>query len=645
MPYFYNNRWRRYRYRNTRKYRRPYRKRFRKYFRRRWNTRRHRVRRFYYKKKRKLNKITIKQWQPRTIRNCTIKGNYCLFLCGRTRTPHNYILYKESITPVSEASGGAWSILQLNLSCLFDLYTKYKNWWTAGNDGLPLVRFKYVKLKFYRAKFVDYIVTVNTCPPFSATLDMYLNTQPSRQLMNKKKIIVTQQHPNNKRNYKTIKLGPPKLLFNKWYFTQDVCRYPLVVISASAASLDQYYCAENQISDNITLYSLNTDIFQMPNFQTQNTDGYLPKLNPKMYLFGTGNGPIETPTWKDLIRLSNTTQYTNGHKTTKCNDFNNKANWGNPFTLTHVHQDTKMYYGYELPTTDTQMSQQAKVTEITEVYTQCRYNPHADKGTNNVMYWKSTYSDTTTILTEPTKEELILRDYPLWLGFWAWTDWTEKLHSISQIKEHYFLVVKSQYIKPSRRCYVFIDNYMSQINQHIQDGLTDFQKTHWYPRYEMQTEIEYYFATTGPAAPKIDRSQCVQAVMNYSFHLKWGGCPAPMYNIIDPCSEEKFPQPNNQLQRLQITHPERQQTDTLYEWDQRRDTITKKAEKRLKKYSSPKKFITENLYDLQIQETSETSSDSSEEETPPLQQQLLNLKRKQLKLRQQLYKLKKQKLF
>nr|UGV34838.1 MAG: ORF1 [TTV-like mini virus] len=648
MPYNYYHR-RFYKRKYPRRYRWPYRKRFRRTFRQRWRTRRNWVRKWRYsKRKRKLSKINIKQWQPRVIKNCTIKGNYCLFLCGKTRIPHNYILYKESMTPVGEASGGAWSILQLNLSCLYDLYSKYKNWWTAGNDGLPLVRYKYVKLKFYRSKFVDYIVTFNTCPPFSATLDMYLNTQPSRQLMNRKKIIVTQQKSNNKRNYKTIKLGPPKLLFNKWYMTQDICRYPLIVISTSAASLDQYYCPEDQISDNLTLYSLNTDIFQMPNFQTQDTKGYRPKITPKeMYLWGTGNGavPPAKPKWEDLIYLGQTQLYTDGKTVTQIDQIKNKANWGNPFTLLHVHADTRVYYGYTWPDTTTSVTQTPEITEITEIYTQCRYNPHADKGTGNQIYWKSTYSDTTTFQTPPTDPDLILTDYPLWLGFWAWSDWTEKLHKISQLKEHYVMVVKTEYIKPKRNCYVFLDNYMTQINEKIKEGLTDFQKTHWYPRYDMQTEVEHFFAQSGPAAPKIDRSQCIQAVMNYSFHLKWGGCPAPMYDITDPCTQEKFPQPSKQLQRLQITHPDSKQQDTLFEWDQRRETITKKAEKRIKEYSSPKKSFTENPFDLQIQETSETSSESSEEEETPLEQQLLNLKRKQHQLRKQLYKLKKPKLY
>ncbi len=66
--------------------RRPFRPTF---WRRRW------VRKRYRKYKRKLSKITVKQWQPKTIHNCTIKGLLPVFVCGRTRICHNYTLYAE----------------------------------------------------------------------------------------------------------------------------------------------------------------------------------------------------------------------------------------------------------------------------------------------------------------------------------------------------------------------------------------------------------------------------------------------------------------------------------------------------------------------------------------------------------------------
>ena len=59
----------------------------------------------------------------------------------------------------------------------------------------------------------------------------------------------------------------------------------------------------------------------------------------------------------------------------------------------------------------------------------------------------------------------------------------------------------------------------------------------------MQTEQEYFLGQSGPGAPKINRSQCVQAKMLYSFKLKWGGCPAPMEIIDNPCEQDKISRP------------------------------------------------------------------------------------------------------
>ncbi len=55
----------------------------------------------YFKKfyKRKLKRLTIRQWQPERIRKCRIQGMLCLFQAGAERYSYNYTLYKESTSP------------------------------------------------------------------------------------------------------------------------------------------------------------------------------------------------------------------------------------------------------------------------------------------------------------------------------------------------------------------------------------------------------------------------------------------------------------------------------------------------------------------------------------------------------------------
>ncbi len=119
--------------------------------------------------------------------------------------------------------------------------------------------------------------------------------------------------------------------------------------------------------------------------------------------------------------------------------------------------------------------------------------------------------------------------------------------------------------------------YFVRPNQH---DLTQTQIQNWYPKYEMQEEVQYYFAEAGVATPKVNRSQLIQAHIIYKMYFKWGGCPAPMELIVDPCQQDKFPLPSNQQQRHEIQDPQTDKESYLYKWDERRHTITTQAAKK-----------------------------------------------------------------
>nr|UGV38801.1 MAG: ORF1 [TTV-like mini virus] len=637
-PRFYRQYWRK-RYRPFRS-RRPRTTIFRRFRRRRW------VRRHFFTK-RKLKKLKLKQWQPRHIVRCKIVGDIPLFICGKTRITHNYTLYKESNSSVGESTGGGWSVQLFTLKCLYDEYIKYKNFWTRSNQGLPLARFLGGRLRFYKSPFTDYIVTIKTCPPFTITKDMFLNSHPQRQLMEPRKILIPQLHSGTRRKYKTIKLNPPSLLQNKWYFQQDLCQTPLVMISTTACSFEQPYAPENHVSDSITLYSLETNTFQNSDFYTlRDNEGYIPKHlgTQKMHLYGRKKHGHDPPkTWEDVIILGNTRQYTSGKETTTIQEMKNSGNWGNPFSAPWNHEEEQIYYSEKWPQSTDTMSTTVTFTKLEHIYIQCRYNPQKDKGTGNKLYLKKNdYDHEEPIGTLPTNERLILKDYPLWLAWWGWVDWLKRVPEAQQINSNYYVVVVSPYIYPPRPYYVFLDKYFVETTGENLT-LTDYAK--WHPKYEMQTEVEFYFGQSGPFTPKINRSELIQADMNYKFYFKWGGCPAPMENIVSPCDQEKYPVPNNQQQGFEIQDPSTEKEYFLYEWDQRRDQITKTCAKRIKKDSKSDFSITElPAFDVPIQ-TSQAESEkeeTSEEEDSPLQQQLYQLRQQQKLLRKQLLRLSKQ---
>nr|UGV42648.1 MAG: ORF1 [TTV-like mini virus] len=651
---YYPNRWRR----NRRYLRRRRPRRFirRRFWRRRWVRRR----RFYKRYKRKLKFIKLKQWQPESIKKCRIKGNLCMFTCGRGHTNHNWVLTSESYVPTSEPGGGSWSIFQITLRVLYDDYISGRNWWTGSNTNLPLARYLGGTLKFYRSEFTDYIVTIQNTGPFEVTLDTYLSTQPTRHLMNHRHFIVTKLGRGpNKKTYVKKRLRPPALFQNKWYFQQDIYNTPLTMITVTACSLDQMYAPQDQISTNITLYSLNTNLFQLTNWERK---PYSIKATGTIetYLYTT-HDHIELnqqPKWKQLILLGDVTNYTNGDKMqqtgiSKPSDafqVNQQNKWGNPFTKHNQSNNDPIYYGPKPKTNNDTWESNAEVSLITSLWIECRYNPFKDKGKGNKVYIVPTDSGNNSFLSLPTNSKLLITDLPLWIIFWGWTDWLLKSRPIGHLSEEWQIVIQSKYIYPTLPCYVFIDKYFRNPPEHYQTELTETDKVHWHPKYSMQTEQLEIISQTGPAAPKINNTKQIEAHLHYNFYFKWGGNPAPMETINDPAEQEKYPTPSNQLQRLEIESPGEPKEYKLYAFDEKRQQITTRAAKRLKTdYSTPQSFTEYGPKDIPLQEAVETQSSSEEEEiqTPFQDQEQLRifLRRKKQLYKQQLRKLLKTKKY
>nr|UGV37996.1 MAG: ORF1 [TTV-like mini virus] len=637
MPYFnYRPRYYRRRWRPQRR-RRPYfSRRFRTTFRRRHLLRRRRVRRKRFFRK-KLKFIRLKQWQPTKIRKCKIKGHIALIQCGKGRQMNNYAQWTQSIVPIEKPGGGGFSIMVFSLNALWEQFNLVRNWWTESNKGLPLCRYVKCTWKFYRSRDTDYIVTWQTCPPFTDTELLHLNAQPLRQLMQKNKIVV----PNltraiYKRQYIKKTFYPPAFMLNKWYFQQDICRTNLLLLTTTCCNLDQFYLPNNEISNTITLYSISTQTFHNPNFQDiTETAGYRPKTT--IYLWGTANGPHTTPNkWTDLIYLGQTHIFTLGQKLTT-NTLTTKDKWGNPFHGQHGHPDTKIYYSTQLPS---QTQTQPAISEISELYVECRYNPDKDTGLGNVVFFKSSSISKGNIWDPPDNPNLVISGYPLWLIFHGWTDWIHKLKDINQIHLNYYVVVITDFVYPKRPGYIFLDNKFIFPQE---EDLTDTDRKNWYPRFEYQQYSLNEIAVTGPGMSKLTTSKSMQVNALYNFYFKWGGCPAPMQEIKDPCSQPKYPIPDNQQQRLEIEDPKTPKHTYLYYFDERGQYITKKAAKRIKKDSDSEKtlFTDGTALDppIQAQEETESSSQTEEETEETYQQQLINLKLKQRDLKRKLRRL------
>lgn len=599
--------------------------------------------------KRKLKKLNVKVWQPKKIVKCKITGNIQLFVCGRTRIAHDYTNYKESITPVGEASGGSYSFQLFTLDALYTEYLKHRCKWTKSNFTLPLARYTGASLTFYKSPYTSYIVSYSVCPPFCISKECYLNSQPMRQLLEKKKIVIPQLKSGYKKLYKRIKIKPPSMWQTGWYFQQDICKIGLVMIQATACSLEQPYCPENQISWNYTFYSLNTDTFQNTNFEVFGTQGYIPKQigHESFHLMlshPTGKDPPEK--WEDLIPLANTNNYTKPNLQAKLDyaKFTDRRYWENPFTQYNVHPDQKVWLTTSWPNSTNFATQKPPVTAFNEFYWECRYNPDKDTGKGNKVYFKSNNTSEGDVYTYPEKPELMIEGYPLWVIFWGWIDWLAKTVQMQEMYSHYFFVVETDFIIPKKKRYIFLDRYFVFPKETI---LTERDRLKWHPKYEQQEEVENFFAESGPFSPKIDRSQTIQANMKYTFHFKWGGCPTQMEDIVSPCNQDRFPIPRNQQPGYEIQDPKTSKTHFLYDWDEKQGVITKKCAKRLKTQTELEPLFTGASTSVPVQaQTPESSETETEEESQTeIQQQFKQLRHQHKQLKHQLLRLtKRQKL-
>nr|UGV39582.1 MAG: ORF1 [TTV-like mini virus] len=617
----------------------------RKTFRRR-PTRRRRVRKTKFHKK--LKKIKVYEWQPTKIVKCKIKGNIALIQGGKGRQGFNYAQYQDSYIPSHQGGGGTWSIMVFSLGALYQEWERLNNVWTKSNNGLPFARYNGCVFKFYREKYYDYVVHYSICYPMTDTEEQHLQSHPNRMLQLRKKVIVHRtQNQNHKKPYVRKRIRPPAMLQSHWYFQQELCNTGLLLITTSICNLNDYWLSPNSFSNNISFYSVNTRLFTNPNFQNiDSTLGYIPKQDVFLYASYNGQGK---PKWQDLVYLGNTNHYDPGTPGGEPNaeyPFMNKKYWGNPFHYQTANQQVKMYISATNPTTiqKTQLSQQASVTETDEpVFQECRYNPYADKGYGNECYFLSNTISKKKVWDPPDNKKLYNFGYPIWLLLWGWGDWQLKLKEINQIGINYQLIFKTDKILPKLPAYIPV-NYNFVYVDEDSKPLTETDKLHWYPKYDFQLNTISNICDSGPGTYQFDDTNSVQANCNYCFYFKWGGCPAPMEGVKDPCNQPQFPIPNQVTEGFKIQDPNTNKKEYLYMFDERRQTLTKTAQKRICKDIEPEKFVFTdgNLLDLPTtlpkrKKTSETSSE--EEEKTPLQKRIELLKFKQRLLHKRLNRL------
>nr|UGV34197.1 MAG: ORF1 [TTV-like mini virus] len=649
MAPYWRYRWRPQRWRRRRRlrYRRPRGTLF-------WR-RRYRRRPLWVRKKHKLKFLKLKEWQPKTIVKCKIKGIKPLFHGSADRLTNNYWQYPTSIVPAGTPGGGGWGLMALSLSSLYEDYEHIGCVFTKSNAGLPLVRLIGTKLTFYQHQYTDYVVEVDNCWPMLDTPLKHANCQPSRMLMGKKKIIVPsiETKPLRKRK-KTTWVTPPSQMQNKWYFQKDICNTKLLMISATACSLRNYFLPTRATSNNTTIFALNTNVFKNADFQHfPTTTGYKP--NTKQWLYTT-TATLATITVHNMICLANPKDYKLGSPTQNTTHPFPSDHWGNPFHSTYLKQKQIILLSTKGPT-DQFWTKNPNVTEINQnvqemhspILFPMRYNPDRDSGASktlvNTAYFVDNYrTDGDLGFDEPGDINRKIDGFPLWILLWGWPDWIKKLAEIHNVDKDYILVIKTSFFTEKLPYYVLLDDNFYNGKSYYDTPQTTQDQLNWFPKFYYQQQSVENICKTGPGVCRVSSLLSVQAKMKYSFIVKWGGCPSTMEKIYDPCSQPKWPVPGNISEGLSIQNPESDPKTQIYEWDVKRDYLTKTAIERLKKDSiSIQPPFTGRKCSVPALQTHQEESDetqtSEEEEETTLPIKLLKLRKHQQQLNRQLLRL------
>ena len=233
-------------------------------------------------------------------------------------------------------------------------------------------------------------------------------------------------------------------------------------------------------------------------------------------------------------------------------------------------------------------------TRVTEpLVLELRYNPDRDTGKDNYVYLQSIERDTLNFAI-PDDKDIQITGLPLHIAMWGWLDWQKKLAKYHQIDTSYSLVIRTPVTEPK------VD-YIIPIDQNFLDGkgpygiphteLNTYTLTSWWPKVAHQLVTNNNICHSGPATCKYEKVKAIQAHCKYSFYFKWGGCPAPMVDLTNPCSQPKYPLPDPIVQRLQIQNPETPPQLELHDFDQRQEQITKRCIERIQQYTTTEQSL------------------------------------------------------
>lgn len=465
---------------------------------------------------------------------------------------------KNRLTPSRAPGGGGFGVERFTLQYLYNEWKARNNIWTSTNQNTDLGRYLGCSFTFYRHPDTDFIVKYDRQGPFNIEKYSYMSMQPQEMLLGKHKRIILSKltNPVGRLKHK-IKIGPPKLLTNKWIFQSELAKQDLVQISGTAANF-RYptlgCCNENRI---LNLYSLDTDFYQDPKWMQKHT----------------ASSPWKPyPTIDKTITFHYKTQQ-GQEGTVQVSTDENK--W---LTLDGGWFQPKILAAYKVTQSGTAKALLPMVL--------LRYNPADDTGPGNIITIVDLVGGS---WQGPYQEQYTIRDVPLWMGLNGYVNYVISKSGDKGIMEHNIVCVKSSalYRLPTastQKLFPLVGAKFVQGKPPYDQPLTTEMSNAWYPRYLHQQEPLNDIVCCGPLVPKFynQTNSTWELQYFYRFYFKWGGPELGDPPVDDPKNKGETYNEYSITRPIQISNPLKNKTESLlHPWDFRRGIITKRAFERM----------------------------------------------------------------
>lgn len=531
---------------------------------------------------------------------------------------------------------------KFTLRILYDEYKRFMNYWTASNEDLDLCRYRGCTLWFFRHPEVDFIILINTMPPFLDTQLTGPSIHPGLMALNKRArwIPSLKSRPGRKHVVK-IRVGAPRMFTDKWYPQSDLCDLPLLTIFASAA--DMQYPFGSPLTDTVvvgfqvlqsmyndclsilpenfnnsgkgkTLYNKITQ--HLPNYNTTQT---LAQLKPYVDNMQSIN------TCKPWSAMVNTVKFTTASTPTTSTDsapyykfadtwyrgtaYNNNIT-EIPLKAAQLYIDTtKKLLGTtftgECPYLEYHgglyssiwLSAGRSYFETKGTYTDVTYNPFTDRGEGN-MVWIDWVSKHDSVYSK-TQSKCLIEGLPLWAAVYGYAEYCSKATGDTNIEQNCRVVIRSPFTNPqlldhNNPLRGYVPYSINFGNGKMPGGSSQVpirMRSKWYPTLFHQKEVLEAIAQAGPFAYHSDQMK-VSLGIKYAFKWVWGGNPVSQQVVRNPCKDTGGSSGNRVPRSVQIVDPKYNTPElAIHAWDFRRGLFGPKAIKRMQTEPYPTELL------------------------------------------------------